>query len=223
MDILLKALAHPFTWGLGLGLVFAAWAFFSGWSAKRALRREVRRLEDHCRTAADLSAKGTQVLQEEVAGLKEQNQNLQITVSELKNKPDRAELQKLYVLGKILPHGGAIVHLHEFAWYKPNGKATRFQPPCRKHHEVTVKPRKPRNTDACLVTDGLLQSHFRLCIDVVVARIRRICSEKVELCIGLLAQKVRASQFHGRALPQRGGRLEIVRINLESQRSRRLA
>ena len=100
MDILLKALAHPFTWGLGLGLVFAAWAFFSGWSAKRALRREVRRLEDHCRTAADLSAKGTQVLQEEVAGLKEQNQNLQITVSELKNKPDRAELQKLYVLDK---------------------------------------------------------------------------------------------------------------------------
>ena len=100
MDILLKALAHPFTWGLGLGLVFAAWAFFSGWAAKRALRREVRRLEDHCRTAADLSAKGTQSLQDELAGLKEQNKNLQITVAELKNKPDRAELQKLYVLDK---------------------------------------------------------------------------------------------------------------------------
>ena len=100
MDILLKVLAHPFTWGLGFGLVFAVWAFFSGWSAKRALRREVRRLEDHCRTAVDLSAKGTQALQEEVAGLKEQNQNLQITVAELKNKPDRAELQKLYVLDK---------------------------------------------------------------------------------------------------------------------------
>ena len=100
MEILLTALAHPFTWGLGLGLVFGAWAFFSGWSAKRALRREVRRLEDHCRTAADLSAKGTQSLQDELAVLKEQNQNLQITVAELKNKPDRAELQKLYVLDK---------------------------------------------------------------------------------------------------------------------------
>lgn len=100
MEILLTALAHPFTWGLGLGLVFAAWAFFSGWSAKRALRREVRRLEDHCRTAADLSAKGTQSLQDELASLKEQNKNLQITVAELKNKPDRAELQKLYVLDK---------------------------------------------------------------------------------------------------------------------------
>ena len=100
MEILLTALAHPFTWGLGIGLIFAAWAFFSGWSAKRTLRREVRRLEDHCRTAADLSAKGTQSLQDELAGLKEQNKNLQITVAELKNKPDRAELQKLYVLDK---------------------------------------------------------------------------------------------------------------------------
>lgn len=100
MEILLTALAHPFTWGLGLGLVFAAWAFFSGWAAKRALRREVQRLEDHCRTAADLSAKGTQSLQDELTGLKEQNKNLQITVAELKNKPDRAELQKLYVLDK---------------------------------------------------------------------------------------------------------------------------
>lgn len=100
MEILLTALAHPFTWGLGLGLVFAAWAFFSGWAGKRALRREVRRLEEHCRTAVALNAKGTQAMQEEADGLKEQIKNLQITVAELKNKPDRAELQKLYVLDK---------------------------------------------------------------------------------------------------------------------------
>lgn len=98
MDIILSVLAHPFSWGLAVGLIFAAWAFFAGWSATRALRREVRRLEDHCRTAADLGAKGTQAMQDEIAALEEQNRNLQITVAELKNKPDRAELQKLYVL-----------------------------------------------------------------------------------------------------------------------------
>lgn len=100
MDILLTAIAHPFTWGLLAGLGFAAWAFFSGWSAKRALRREVRRLEEHCRTAAELNAKGTQSLQAEAAQLREANRNLEITVAELKNKPDRAELQKLYVLDR---------------------------------------------------------------------------------------------------------------------------
>lgn len=100
MELILTALTNPFTWGLLVGLIFAAWAFFSGWSAKRALRREVRRLEDHCRSANDLNAKGTQAMQSEIAKLEEQNRNLQITVAELKNKPDRAELQKLYVLDK---------------------------------------------------------------------------------------------------------------------------
>lgn len=100
MEILLTVIAHPFTWGLLAGLVFAAWAFFSGWGAKRALRREVRRLEDHCRTSAELAAAGTQSLRQEVEGLKEKNKNLEISLAALKDKPDRAELQKLYVLDK---------------------------------------------------------------------------------------------------------------------------
>jgi acyl-CoA-binding protein len=100
MDILLHVFSHPFVWGLLVGLVFAAWAFFAGWSARRSLRREVMRLEDHCRTAAEVAAKGNKTLMAEVDELKNQNRNLQITVAELKNKPDRAELQKLYVLDK---------------------------------------------------------------------------------------------------------------------------
>ena len=45
MDILKQVLAHPFTWGLLVGLIFAAWAFFSGWAGRRALRCDVKRLE----------------------------------------------------------------------------------------------------------------------------------------------------------------------------------
>ena len=100
MEILLTVISHPFTWGLFLGLVFAAWAFFSGWGAKRALRREVRRLEDHCRTSSELAAAGTQSLRQEVEELKEKNKNLEISLAALKDKPDRADLQKLYVLDK---------------------------------------------------------------------------------------------------------------------------
>ena len=100
MEIILTALSNPFTWGLLVGLIFAAWAFFSGWSTRNALRREVRRLEDHCRTANELAAQGTQKLQAELADLKTQNENLRISLAALKDKPDRAELQKLYVLDK---------------------------------------------------------------------------------------------------------------------------
>lgn len=107
MDILMQVLAHPFTWGLLVGLIFAAWAFFSGWAGRRALRRDVKRLEgemlrlkDHIRTSTELNAEGTKALENKVTTLEEQNKNLQITVAELKNKPDRAEIQKLYVLDK---------------------------------------------------------------------------------------------------------------------------
>jgi hypothetical protein len=102
MELILGVLGHPFTWGLLVGLIFAAWAFFGGWSARRALKREIRRLEDHCRTAADLNARGQQALMDENATLKGQNENLRISLAELKNKPDRAEIQKLYLFDKAV-------------------------------------------------------------------------------------------------------------------------
>ena len=102
MEILLTVIAHPFTWGLLVGLIFAAWAFFSGWGAKRALRREVRRLEEHCRTSSELAATGTQTLRQEVEALKEKNKNLEISLAALKDKPDRAELRQLYLYDKAV-------------------------------------------------------------------------------------------------------------------------
>lgn len=102
MEIILGALAHPFTWGLLVGLIFAAWAFFGGWAARRELKREVRRLEEHGRTAAEINAKGNQALMDEVAELKKTTENLRISLAALKEKPDRAELQKLYVLDKAV-------------------------------------------------------------------------------------------------------------------------
>lgn len=102
MEMIWVVLGHPFTWGFLAGLVFAAWAFFSGWSARRSLKREIRRLEDHCRTAAELNARGQQALMDENADLKSKNENLRISLAELKNKPDRAEIQKLYLFDKAV-------------------------------------------------------------------------------------------------------------------------
>ena len=109
MNALWTVFRHPFTWGLLLGLVFAAWAFFSGWSARRALRREMRhmedslrRLEDALRAVAEQNAAGSKALKEENDDLKQKNENLRISLAELKNKPDRAEIQKLYLLDKAV-------------------------------------------------------------------------------------------------------------------------
>ena len=101
-DILINVLTAHFTWGLLAGLVFAAWAFCSGWSARRALRREVRRLEEHCRTQLELDAKGRQSLLDENASLKQQAENLRISLADLKNKPDKAEILKLHLYDRAI-------------------------------------------------------------------------------------------------------------------------
>jgi hypothetical protein len=101
-DILINVLTAHFTWGLLIGLVFAAWAFCSGWSARRTLRREVRRLEEHCRTQLELDAKGRQALLDENASLKQQAENLRISLADLKNKPDKAELLKLHLYDRAV-------------------------------------------------------------------------------------------------------------------------
>lgn len=102
MDILVKVFSSPFVWGLLLGLVFAAWAFFSGWGAKRALRKEVRRLENALRTQTEVSASGRQAILDENAELKKANENLRVSLAALQAKPDKAELRQLHVYDKAV-------------------------------------------------------------------------------------------------------------------------
>ena len=102
MDILTAIFTAPFTWGLLAGLVFAAWAFTRGWSARRTLRRELRRLEEHCRTQVELDAKGRQSLLDENAALKQQNENLRISLAGLKDKPGKAELLQLHLYDRAV-------------------------------------------------------------------------------------------------------------------------
>ena len=46
MDTFWPILSHPFTWGLGLGLLIAAFVLKSALSTKAHLSREIKRLKD---------------------------------------------------------------------------------------------------------------------------------------------------------------------------------
>ncbi len=102
MNILVTVATAPFTWGLLVGLIFAAWAFFSGWSAKRALRKQVVNLENHARTQLEISAKGRQSLLDENAELKKANENLRISLAALQAKPEKAEIRQLHLYDKAV-------------------------------------------------------------------------------------------------------------------------
>ena len=49
MDTLLEIIRNPFVWGLGLGLLIAAFIWKSAFSAKNNLKREIRRLQEEGR------------------------------------------------------------------------------------------------------------------------------------------------------------------------------
>ena len=104
MEYLKQALQHPFTWGLLLGILIAAFIWKNGFSAKRSIAKELRRVQEeirdlqtHLNTQLKINASGNETLQAELADLKRQNENLRINTAALQQKPGRAEQRLLHI------------------------------------------------------------------------------------------------------------------------------
>jgi hypothetical protein len=104
MEILTAALQSPFTWGLLLGLLIAAFIWKSGFTARRHAARELKRVElemkdlqSHLNTQLKINASGNEALQAELKALKLQNETLRVNNSSLQQKPGRAEQRQLQV------------------------------------------------------------------------------------------------------------------------------
>ena len=104
MDQLTAALQHPFTWGLFLGLLIAGFIWKSGFSARRAVSRDLKRVEEemknlqnHLNTQLKINASGNESLQAELESLRKQNETLRVNNSALQQKPGRAEQRQLHI------------------------------------------------------------------------------------------------------------------------------
>lgn len=98
----MEYLQHPFTIGLGVGLLGAVIVWVNAWRKRRALVQENRTLKEHLHTQMEITARGSSNTQKELADLRQQNENLRITNAALQQKPGRAELQTLAVYDKAL-------------------------------------------------------------------------------------------------------------------------
>ena len=97
-------LTHPFTWGLLLGLLIAGFLWKAGFTARRNVTRELKRvdgemkdLQNHLNTQLKINASGNETLQRELESLRQQNETLRINNTALQQKPGRAEQRQLQI------------------------------------------------------------------------------------------------------------------------------
>ena len=105
VDQFWSIISHPVAIGLALGLLVAAFTWKSGLTARRALRREVARLEQaqaelqgHLNTQLKISATGSRQVLAELEELRRQNENLRVNLAQFQQKPGRAEIRQLHIL-----------------------------------------------------------------------------------------------------------------------------
>lgn len=104
MDFFITVIQHHFTWGLLLGLLIAAFIWKSGFSSRRNIAKELKRVEGelanlqtHLNTQLKINASGNESLQAELDSLRKQNETLRVNNSALQQKPGRAEQRLLHI------------------------------------------------------------------------------------------------------------------------------
>lgn len=104
MDYFYQIIQQPFTWGLLLGLLIAAFIWKSGFTARRNVGRELKRVEgemkdlqSHLNTQLKINASGNESLQAELESLRKQNETLRVNNAALQQKPGRAEQRQLQI------------------------------------------------------------------------------------------------------------------------------
>ncbi|QYO64114.1 hypothetical protein [Leptolyngbya sp. 7M] len=94
--------ATVFGTGLGLGLLVALGIWLNKWRVNSSLRKELDNMKKHLQTQLSINAKGYEEMQQELKRLKQENENLRITVATLSNKPGRTELRTLQTWDKAV-------------------------------------------------------------------------------------------------------------------------
>jgi hypothetical protein len=104
MEPLNEALRNPFTWGLLLGLLIAAFIWKSGFTARRTIAKDFKRVAEemknlhlHLNTQLKINATGNEALHTELESLRKQNETLRVNNAALQQKPGRGELRLLQI------------------------------------------------------------------------------------------------------------------------------
>lgn len=90
-------IANPFAKGLAIGIFFCIIILVRGIMRRRELTKEVSRLRTHLHTKLEIDSKENERRKQELEILKQERDNLRITVQSLNQKPGRKEIRQFYV------------------------------------------------------------------------------------------------------------------------------
>ncbi len=90
-------LATPFVEGLILGLLLCCFIYVRGFLRRRELSREINRLKMHLHTKMEIDSADNEKRKQELIGLRQERDNLRITVQSLNHKPGRKEIRQYYI------------------------------------------------------------------------------------------------------------------------------
>lgn len=90
-------LGNPFVKGLALGILFSIIIYIRGFLRRRELSKEVGRLRTHLHTKLEIDGKENERRKQELEILKQERDNLRITVQSLNQKPGRKEIRQYYI------------------------------------------------------------------------------------------------------------------------------
>ncbi|MEN8198492.1 MAG: hypothetical protein ABFR63_00330 [Thermodesulfobacteriota bacterium] len=90
-------ITNPFAKGLALGVLFCIIIYIRGFLRRRELAIEVGRLRTHLHTKLEIDSKENERRKQEIEVLKQERDNLRITVQSLNQKPGRKEIRQYYI------------------------------------------------------------------------------------------------------------------------------
>lgn len=90
-------LLAAFAFGAGAGLLLTFYALWRGFTERRQLKAEIRRLKEHLQSHVELSHEGTVQRKEEIERLRQENENLRVTLQAWQQRPDRRQLRTLHL------------------------------------------------------------------------------------------------------------------------------
>lgn len=90
-------ISNPFAKGLAIGIIFCIIIYIRGFLRRRELSQEVSRLRTHLHTKLEIDSGENERRKNELETLKQERDNLRITVQSLNQKPGRKEIRQYYI------------------------------------------------------------------------------------------------------------------------------